>query len=83
MNNTDDVSRLVEENELLKKHLGETLLKLHTAMCAGAFSLDRDVMDLNPLFEALRRDGDRVSLGKARECVRLWLAGMKYEVIDT
>lgn len=74
------IDSIVEENEMLRREYAEATMKLHKMSCEGTFSLNRDVMDLNKLFDALRSCGDRISLGKARECVRLWLAGLDYDI---
>lgn len=54
--------------------------ELHRVLCEGAFRLDRDPMDLQPVFAALQ-DG-AISTGKARESVRRWLAGLPLELPD-
>lgn len=51
---------------------------LHAALCEGAFKINRDPMDLQPVFYALQ--GQHVSCGWARTAVRRWLAGLPVQV---
>jgi len=54
--------------------------ELHAVLCDGAFSLNRDPMDLVPLFRRLQ--DEEVSCGYAREAVRRWLAGLPSNIAD-
>lgn len=54
--------------------------ELHAVLCDGAFSLDRDPMDLVPLFRRLQ--DEEVSCGYARDSVRRWLAGLPSNIAD-
>ncbi|RYE75133.1 MAG: hypothetical protein EOO74_10500, partial [Myxococcales bacterium] len=47
---------------------------LHTALCQGAFKIERDPMEMQGVFMALQ-DG-HVSTGFARTALRRWLAGL-------
>ena len=55
---------------------------LHKVLCEGSFSLDRDPMALMPVFCALQDCENGISTGKARECVRRWLAGLPLGLDD-
>lgn len=48
--------------------------ELHAALCEGAFRVGRDPMDLQGVLAALQACA--ISTGRARECVRRWLAGL-------
>lgn len=52
----------------------------HKLLCDGAFSIDRDPLKLQPVLGMLQYG--EISTGKARECIRLWLAGESSELPD-
>jgi hypothetical protein len=53
---------------------------LHTALCEGAFRVDRDPMAINGILLGVQ--AWRYSTGQARTCLRRWLAGLPIEAPD-
>jgi uncharacterized coiled-coil protein SlyX len=58
----------------------KTSQELHAALCEGAFSIDRDPMELMPLFRRLQ--DEEASCGYARDAIRRWLAGLPVDIAD-
>lgn len=62
--------------EELWAEIGRLHQQLHHLECRGVFSLDRDPFALMPVIDAYA-DGV-ISGGKARSCIRRWLAGADF-----
>ena len=73
---------MTDENEVLKwmNLYSEEMLLTRRLLRDGAFGINRDPMTLNRMLFALQCGA--ISLGKARECIRLWLAGEPYRVAE-
>lgn len=70
----DELERLRAENRAFTQRWYEADRLNHKLLIDGAFSIDRDPMDLQPMLAMLQQC--ELSTGKAREVIREWLAGV-------
>jgi len=72
----DEIERLRRRKHLAVQSLAREMMHTHKLECEGAFSLDRDPLDLLPAIDAYAAED--ISGGKMRECIRRWLAGADF-----